>query len=156
MSRKLRSIPAAVIAVFGLSLFAVAVPPANAAPPGSDPVTVATGLNNPRQLSVGPGQRLYVAEAGTAESCTAIPGVGPEFAFCGLTGSVTEIDGADQRRVVTGVPAMIFNGEVVGASDVDVRGNEIALLIGGMTAAATARDSLPASTPPSARSAPGH
>ena len=102
MSRKLRSIPAAVIAVVGLSLFAVAVPPANAAPPGSDPVTVATGLNNPRQLSVGPGQRLYVAEAGTAESCTPIPGVGPEFAFCGLTGSVTEISGADQRRVVTG------------------------------------------------------
>jgi len=143
MSRKLRSIPAAVIAVFGLSLFAVVVPPANAAPPGSDPVTVATGLNNPRQLSVGPGQRLYVAEAGTAQSCTAIPGVGSEFAFCGLTGSVTEVNGADQRRVVTGVPAMIFNGEVVGTSDVDVRGNEIAVLVGGMTAAATARETMP-------------
>ena len=64
--------------------------------------------------------------------------------MCGLTGSVTEVNGADQRRVVTGLPTMIFNGEVVGASDVDVRGGEITVLIGGMTGAATARDSLPA------------
>ncbi len=144
MSRKLRSIPLAVTAIVGLSLFAVAVQPANAAPPGSDPVTVATGLNNPRQLSVGPGQRLYVAEAGTIESCEPIPGVGPEFQVCGLTGSVTEVSGTDQRRVVTGLPTLFFNGEVVGASDVDVRGGEITVLIGGMAGAATARDSLPA------------
>lgn len=144
MSRRLRSIPTAVTAVIGLTLVAAAVQPANAAPPSSDPVTVATGLNNPRQLSVGPGQRIYVAEAGTADSCTPIPGVGPEFELCGLTGSVTEISGTEQRRVVTDIPAMNFNGELVGASDVDVRGNEIAVLIGGMTAAATARDSLPA------------
>ena len=144
MSRKLRSIPAVVTAIVGLGLLAVAAPPANAAPPDSDPVIVATGLNNPRQLSVGPDQRLYVAEAGTAESCSLIPGVPPEFQVCGLTGSVTEVDGAEQRRVVTGLPTMIFQGEVIGASDVDVRGGNIAVLIGGMTAAATARDSLPA------------
>jgi hypothetical protein len=144
MSRRLRSIPAAVTAIVGLSLFIVAVPPANAAPPGSDPVTVATGLDNPRQIAVGPGQRLYVAEAGTADSCDLIPGVGPEFQVCGLTGSVTEVSGSDQRRVVTGLPTMSFNGEIIGASDVDVRGNTVTVLIGGLSAAATARDALPA------------
>ncbi|MBM7829851.1 hypothetical protein JOE59_000556 [Agromyces cerinus] len=144
MSRRLRSIPAAVTAIVGLSLFIVAVPSANAAPPGSDPVTVATGLDNPRQIAVGPGQRLYVAEAGTADSCGPIPGVGPEFLVCGLTGAVTEVNGAEQRRVVTALPTMSFNGEVIGASDVDVRGNTITVLIGGLSGAATARDALPA------------
>ena len=144
MSRRLRPIPIALTAIVGLSLVAIGAPPVNAAPPGqSDPVVVATGLNNPRQLSVGPGQRIYVAEAGTATACELIPGVPPEFQVCGLTGSVTEIDGASQRRVVTGLPAMNFVGEVVGASDVDVRGNEITVLIGGMSGAALARDSLP-------------
>ncbi|WP_022890711.1 ScyD/ScyE family protein [Agromyces italicus] len=143
MSRRLRSIPAAVIAIVGLGLIAVTASPATAAPPGSGPVTVATGLNNPRQLSVGPGQRLYVAEAGTADSCDPIPGAGPEFQVCGLTGSVTEVSGTHQRRVVTGLPTMDFLGEIVGASDVAVRGGEIIVLIGGLAGAATARDSLP-------------
>ncbi|WP_173922484.1 ScyD/ScyE family protein [Agromyces sp. Marseille-P2726] len=144
MSRTLRSIPPVMTAVIGLALVAAAVQPAQAAPPSSDPVTVATGLNNPRQLTVGPGQRIYVAEAGVADECSPLPGVGLEFQVCGLTGSVTEIRGTDQRRVVTDIPALNFNGEVVGASDVDVRGNEIAVLIGGLAGAATARDSLPA------------
>lgn len=133
----------AATAVLGLSLLALAGAPASAAPPTDETVTVATGLNNPRQLSIGPGQTLYVAEAGTAEACEAIPGAGPEFQVCGLTGSVTEVSRDGQRRVVTDLPAMSFGGEVIGASDVAVRGSSVAVLVGGLTAASTQRDSLP-------------
>lgn len=145
MSRnRTRATATAVTAVVCLSLLALVGPPATAGPPSGDPVTVATHLNNPRQLSIGPGGALYVAEAGVAESCTPIPGVGPEFQVCGLTGSITEVRHGGQHRVVTDLPTLSFNGEVVGASDVDVRGHRIAVLTGGLTGAATARDSLPA------------
>ena len=139
----MRATAAAATAVACLSMIAIAGVPASAAPPSDEVVTVATDLNNPRQLSIGPGQSLYVAEAGVAYSCELIPGVGPDFQVCGLTGSFTEISGGEQTRIVTGVPTLSFNGEVIGASDVDVRGNRIAVLIGGLTGAATARDSLP-------------
>jgi hypothetical protein len=137
-----RATAAAAAALMGLSLLAVAAP-ASAGPPSDEPVTVATGLNNPRQLSIGPGHRLYVAEAGVADACTPIPGEAAEFQVCGFTGSVTEVRGEAQRRVVTGVPTLFFNGELIGASDVDVRGRTISVLIGGLSEATRARDSLP-------------
>lgn len=143
MPHRTRSIPATLIAVAALAVAAVGVAPAAAAPPSSDLVTVATGLDNPRQLSIGPGQRLYVAEAGAPDTCTSIPGVGPELMVCGLGGAITEVDGDTQRRVVTGLPVMNFNGEIVGASDVAVRGTTITVLVGGLAAAATAREALP-------------
>ncbi|MGY3128372.1 hypothetical protein ACVWW9_001871 [Agrococcus sp. UYP33] len=152
MSRNLRSraTAAAAAAVLGLSLIAVAGAPAYAGGHSDDDVvTVATGLDNPRQLSLGRGGSLYIAEAGVPDACAAIPGVDPAFQVCGLTGGVTEVRRpdhrrAEQRQVVTGLPTMTFNGEVVGASDVAVRGNRIEVLIGGMTGAATARADLPA------------
>jgi hypothetical protein len=133
----------------GLALIAITGPPAYAGGGhgggghhDDDVVTVATGLNSPRHLSVERGHRLYIAEAGTADSCEAIPGVPAELQVCGLTGSVTEVSRGEQRRVVTGLPALSFGGDVVGASDVDVRGNRITVLVGGLSAAAAARDSL--------------
>ncbi|MCR8671831.1 ScyD/ScyE family protein [Agrococcus sp. HG114] len=145
MPRRIRSTTtaAALSALLGIALLSAGVVPAGAAPPSDETVTVATGLNNPRQLSVGPGQALYIAEAGVATDCTPIPGAPPEFQVCGLTGSVTEVSRDGQRRVVTGLPTMDFGGEVIGASDVAVRGNRIAVLTGGLAAASTARDSLP-------------
>jgi hypothetical protein len=136
-------------AVMGLSLIAFSGPPAQAHEEADDVVTVATGLNNPRQLAIGSGGSLYVAEAGIADACTGIPNIGPEFQVCGQTGSVTEVRRpdhrrAEQRRVVTGLPTMTFNGEVIGTSDVAVRGNRIEVLIGGMAGATTARNDLPA------------
>lgn len=146
MSRtiSMRAFGAATVAAVALSLL-VAGPAATAGPPNHDdePVTVATDLNNPRQLSVGPGHRLYIAESGIAGDCEPIPGVGPEWEVCGLTGSITEVRGEQQRRVVTGLPTLNFNGEVIGASDVAVQGNRIAVLVGGLTAAAMARGDLP-------------
>lgn len=152
MSRNLRSrtTAAAAAAAMGLALIAIAGPPAYAGGGhgggghhDDDVVTVATGLNNPRQLSAERGQRLYVAEAGTDDSCELIPGQqAGGLEFCGLTGSVTEVRRGEQRRVVTDLPALKFIGEVIGASDVDVQGNRIAVLVGGMTAGAALRDDL--------------
>ncbi|WP_306232501.1 ScyD/ScyE family protein [Agrococcus beijingensis] len=161
MSRTLRSTTAAtaaaVTAIFALAM-AAGVAPATASDSHDDDhdrdrdrdrayVTVATGLNNPRQLSIGSSHRLYVAEAGTIDPnmCAAIPGAAAEFQVCGFTGSVTEVrrDG-QQRRVVTGLPTLDFNGEVIGASDVDVNGNRISVLIGGMAAASSFRGAGPA------------
>ncbi|MGM1028552.1 MAG: ScyD/ScyE family protein [Actinomycetota bacterium] len=151
MSRKLRSrtTAAAAAVAMGLSLIAIGGMPAHAGGGHSgggyddDVVTVATGLNNPRQLTTGHGHRLYVAEAGTADSCEAIAGAPAALQFCGLTGSVTEVRRGEQRRVVTGLPTLDLGGEVVGAADVDVRGDRIAVLVGGMAAAAALRDSQP-------------
>lgn len=137
----IRSVPVALAASVGIGLGAIGLAPASGA--SSDgPVTVASGLNNPRQLAVGPGQRLYVAEAGTNDSCSPIAGVDEAIQFCGLAGSVTQVRGATQERVVTGLPTLTFNGELMGASDVDVRGNSIAVLVGGMAIGASARDGL--------------
>ncbi|WP_156906059.1 ScyD/ScyE family protein [Agrococcus lahaulensis] len=154
MSRKLRStvVAAVAAAALGLSLIAASGPPALA---GDDRrggghggghhggvVTVATGLDNPRQLSVGPGNRLYVAEAGVADACEPIAGA-DDFQVCGLTGAVTEVRRHGQRRVVTDLPAMALGTDVIGASDVAVRGNRIDVLIGGLSGGTAFRDALP-------------
>lgn len=139
MVRTRSVVPVAVAAAAGL--VAVGLSPASGAS-AADPVTVADGLNNPRQLAVGPGQRLYVAEAGAGDSCSPIVEDDEELQFCGLTGSVTEVGRSTQERVVTGLPAMAFNGELMGASDVDVRGNTVTVLVGGMAAGASTRDDL--------------
>lgn len=155
MSRKLRSTALAAIAAaaLGLSLIAASGPPALAGDDHrggghggghhGDVRTVATGLDNPRQLSVGPGNRIYVAEAGVADACEPIAGADPGFQVCGLTGAVTEVRRHGQRRVVTELPAMALGEEVIGASDVVVRGNRIDVLIGGLSGATAFRDALP-------------
>ncbi|WP_432557760.1 ScyD/ScyE family protein [Granulicoccus sp. GXG6511] len=99
---------------------------AHAAPtqPDADGV-IADGLHNPRQLSVGPGNRIYVAESGLGGEGPCQEGAEGPACF-GLTGAITEIDGARQRQVVTGLPSI----GATGPADVDVRGNNVAILLG--------------------------
>jgi sugar lactone lactonase YvrE len=67
---------------------------------------VATGLNNPRGLTIGPDGALYVAEAGRGGDGACAEG--PEGLRCyGATGSVARIDlktGA-VKRIATGLPS---------------------------------------------------
>lgn len=87
-----------------------------------DPEVIARGLDNPRGLDVGPGNGLYVAEAGRGG-----PGAcaeGPEGEVCvGATGAVTRIDldTGRQERVATGLPSLASPaGEnATGPHDVD-------------------------------------
>jgi hypothetical protein len=83
---------------------------------------VATGLNNPRKLFVGPDRALYVVEAGLGGRDKCI-GTGPNRTCVGLTGSITRIRDGAQTRVVTGLwSGALPNGRrAQGPADVIVR-----------------------------------
>ena len=119
--------------------------PAQAAPTASARV-VATGLDNPRQLTIGPGGAVYVAEAGRGgESDLCIPN--PEDAnnpnCLGATGAVTRIANGTQTRVLAGLPSIAGpgGGGAQGPADVAVTGNHIAVLF-GLGGAPAVRDDL--------------
>ncbi|WAZ23600.1 ScyD/ScyE family protein [Streptomyces cinnabarinus] len=117
----------------GVALAAtVGVAPAGASGGGDGrPVVrvIASGLDNPRQLSYDEG-RLYVAEAGRGgKKCI---GEGPEGETCvGLTSAVTKIywDGGawKHRRVVKGLPsgAAPDGGFATGVAGVSARYGEV-------------------------------
>lgn len=107
---------------------------AHAAPAASSRV-VASGLDNPRQLTIGAGGAVYVAEAGlggVSEFC--IPSAEPPFddQCLGATGAVTKIHRGTQERVLSGLPSIADkSGEgAQGPADVAVVGNHIAVLFG--------------------------
>ena len=88
----------------------------------SPPVTLASGLDNPRGLAFGPDGALYVAEAGSG-------GTGPcqktarGSTLCfGRTGAVTRIGGGRQRRVVQQLPSLapVSGQKATGPSDVAI------------------------------------
>lgn len=75
-------------------------PPASAA----EWDVVASGLDNPRQLSF-TGGTLYVAEAGTGGHGPCV--VGAEGEVClGTTGAITRVKGGHQSRVLTRLPSL--------------------------------------------------
>ncbi|WP_106814879.1 ScyD/ScyE family protein [Microbacterium timonense] len=106
--------------------------PAVAADPPTS--TVATGLDNPRQVSIGAGGTVYVAEAGRGGDGPCLPNPeDPEAQVClGDTGAVTQIRRGEQSRVVTGLPSLAGadGSRATGPSAVTVRGNNIAVLVG--------------------------
>jgi hypothetical protein len=76
---------------------------------------VASGLDNPRGITLGPDGALYVAEAGKGAtdpahaSCllTTDPESGEQVTNCyGRTSAITRISNGHQRRVVTGLPSV--------------------------------------------------
>jgi hypothetical protein len=143
-------------AVIGLSL--VGALPADAggghngggsgSPPGTK-TTIATGLDNPRQLSFAPWGDLLVAEAGKGGDgpCRPSPEGGGAQECFGASGAVTKIDSRGQQsRIITGLPS--FGGEgtgtsAIGPSDVLAVGRNISILIGLGTNPAN-RDGIPA------------
>jgi len=79
---------------------------------------VADGLNNPRNLSLGPDGAIYVAEAGKAgRNCI------DEETCIGRTASVTRIAGGAKRRVVT---ALLSAGSRDGTFAVGAHGASVA------------------------------
>jgi hypothetical protein len=83
---------------------------------------VASNLNNPRKLVVGPDRALYVVEAGTGgrDKCL---GSGSAQTCIGLTGSITRVANGAQKRVVTGLwsGAPLNGRRAEGPADVLVR-----------------------------------
>jgi hypothetical protein len=96
--------------------------------------TVATNLNNPRQLNFSKSGKLYIAEAGTggASDCT-VGGEGGTVCW-GATGSVTVVANGHQKQVVTGLPSYADQGTgttALGPADVVPYGKgKLAISIG--------------------------
>ncbi|HSU01561.1 MAG TPA: ScyD/ScyE family protein [Nocardioides sp.] len=99
--------------------------------PPAEPVVVATGLDNPRQLSLD-GHSLYVAEAGTGGDLNCMAGPEADEVCMGETGSVTKVDRWGQRRVLTGLPSIAApdGTAATGPSDVAVDDGRYAVLMG--------------------------
>lgn len=112
----------------------------------SEPMVVAQGLHNPRQLSFGDSGALYVAEAGSGGSGPCMKGPEGGTICFGTTGSVTKVSKhGGQHRVIHGLPSLANEdgSEALGASDVmALSGGKIAVLI-GLGANPDVRDSLP-------------
>jgi hypothetical protein len=123
--RRLLALPA----VAALAVAVVAAQPASA--DGYD--VVASGLDNPRGLTVADTGDIFVAEAGTGGNgpCFPNPEGGADTCF-GASGAVTRISGSHQSRVVTGLPSIAANGEsAIGAADVVATGGQkLAITLG--------------------------
>lgn len=130
--RRTRAVLALVTAAGAAVALVSAGAPALAAP--GDYEVVASGLDNPRQLSIGAGGTVYVAEAGRGGDgpCLANPENPADEICLGDTGAITEIRRGSQQRVVTGLPSLASadGSGATGPSAVSVRGTNIAVLMG--------------------------
>lgn len=131
----LRSVAVAVSA--GVLVLSTTLPAAagGGRPSPDTPTVVASGLNNPRQLSFDAQGNLYVAEAGSGGAGPCMTGPEGGSVCFGPSGSITKISrGGTQSRVVTGLPSIGGQGtgeQALGASDVlALPGGSLAVLIG--------------------------
>ncbi len=111
--------PAAVACGLALAVPLLPTPAVAADPPWT---TVASGLDNPRQLSF-TGDTLYVAESGVGGAGPCVDGAeGP--ACLGMTGAITRVRNGQQARVLTGLPSLAGEGGggAIGPADVVVTG----------------------------------
>jgi len=113
---------------------------------GSKPTVVATGLDNPRQLSFTRSGDLLVAEAGEGGAAPCVSGPeGDEVCF-GTTGAITMITSRGRQfRVVKGLPSLAdkSGASAIGPSDVAARHGSLSILI-GLGADPAIRADLPA------------
>lgn len=120
---------------------------ADPTPTGPPWTVVASGLDNPRQLTLvprsshswgrrhggGPGRQptVYVAEAGRGGTGTCV--VGAEGPACfGPSGAITRVQRGQQSRVVTGLPSLAAadGSSATGPADVAVLGDWYAVTLG--------------------------
>jgi hypothetical protein len=118
------------LALAGVATAACLAPLGAAAERAVRLTVVARDLNNPRKLYLAPNGALYVAEAGAGgrDKCL---GAGARRACIGLTGSITEIAGGEQRLVVVGLPSVSTLDEqrASGPADVLPRGRSYDVLL---------------------------
>ncbi|MFN2318502.1 MAG: ScyD/ScyE family protein [Dermatophilaceae bacterium] len=113
---------------------------------------VASGLDNPRHLSVGPGGDLFVAEAGRGGDGPCFDGPeGGEVCF-GLSGAITRVTAkGKQERVLTGLPSIAAAAtetdpagmQASGPTDVMTRGAKTLVFTIGLGADPAARGGIP-------------
>ena len=151
-NQPLRLAAATSAAVIGLCL--IGAPPASAGGGhgggGSNhPKVVASGLDNPRQLSFTSAGNLLVAEAGEGGAGPCLPDPeDPTAKVCfGATGGVTLVTSRGrQSRIISGLPSIGGEGtgaRSIGPSDVHKVGRRVSVLI-GLGADPAVRAGLPA------------
>lgn len=100
---------------------------------GGGVTTVASGLDNPRGLTVAPGGTLYVAEAGRGGAAPCFDGPEGGSVCFGDSGAITRVRDGKQTRVVTGLPSLGGQGDgaqAIGPSDVVVTRGRLAFTVG--------------------------
>lgn len=128
----LRRLAVLVSAGIALTTAGPLAPPASGTPPPPW-TTVASGLDNPRLLSFGPGDALYVAEAGTGGSGPCVASAEGPACF-GTSGAISRIRLRDghTRRVATGLASMAApdGSSALGPADVQVSGHRFLVTMG--------------------------
>ncbi len=124
MVKRSLSVPLAVLGA--AALVAGAASPAaatgTASPTRID--VIATGLDNPRGLTLDGSGAVLVAEAGRGGTGPCAPGGQNEVWCLGPTGAVTKVSHGHQQRIVTGLPSIVSpTGETLGPSDVLATGS---------------------------------
>ncbi|MEO7422916.1 MAG: ScyD/ScyE family protein [Ornithinibacter sp.] len=109
---------------------------------------VATGLDNPRQLSFDRRGNLYVAEAGRGGDGPCMAGPEGGTVCFGRTGAITRITTkGSQSRVLTGLPSLAGQGtgeQATGPTDVSIVGTRRLVFTLGLGADPAVRDDKPA------------
>ena len=136
-ARSLSLVSLAASAVLGLTV--LAAPSAQAGGdhggggPG-EPKVIASGLDNPRQLSFTRSGDLLVAEAGAGGSGPCWDGPENGRVCFGATGAVTKVSRwGKQSRIIAGLPSIAGEGtgeQAAGPSDVAAEGDAVTVLIG--------------------------
>ena len=107
--------------------------------------TIASGLDNPRQITYRKGVGFLVAEAGVGGKGPCIPG--PEGApVCfGKSGAITRVRGENQERLVKKLPSLAEDGGggAIGPSDVIPYGDHRIAFTVGLGADPAVREDLP-------------
>ena len=142
-------------AVAAAAVAAVATAMGPSASAGSELIPIATGLNNPRGITVAVNGDIFVAESGVggdSDICFPNP-EGPGADVCyGPSGSITRIPGGTgtPERVVTGLASMAGDGGfgATGPSDVVAMGSNRLAIVLGLGADPALRDAAPAQVHP--------
>lgn len=129
----------AVATLIAVSMAAPAAQASKNSPSSVTPVVVASGLDNPRQLSLARNGDIYVAEAGRGAlggdgsgPCLPNPEDPADQVCFGTSGAVTRISQGTQKRVVTGLPSIAGadGSQAIGPSDVFADRGKLRVLIG--------------------------
>jgi len=135
--------PFAISLLTAVMTLALLVP--SAAASGPQVKVIASGLDNPRGLTVGPSGVVYVTEAGSGGTLVCMPGPEGGDVCGGKSGAITKITSHGQRRVVRGLPSFAApdGSSAIGPSDIAFSNHGKAFVTLGLGADPAVRAGLP-------------
>ncbi|GAA4000286.1 hypothetical protein GCM10022384_54060 [Streptomyces marokkonensis] len=119
----------------------------------STPVVVASGLHNPRDVTVQYDGSVLVAESGSGSGAACPSQPGPPVRCFGLTGSIYKVAGRWKGRVVTGLPSQELvppggQGSIYGLNQVEQLWNGSYRAVYGLIGLPSTRTDLGAGSGP--------